>query len=56
MEVADFFVITGEDRLKAVHNALYRIQRQRRARQEPFRFTVRPVRGSPDVYVCRRVE
>lgn len=56
MEVADFFIITGEDRLKAVHNALYRIQRQRRALKEPFRFTVRPVRDAPDVYICRRVE
>lgn len=56
MGIADFFTIPGRDRLRKVHNALYRIQRQRRALQEPFTFTVRPVKGLPDVYICRRIE
>jgi hypothetical protein len=42
--------------LKMVHNALYRVQRKRRALSEPFRFSVRPVQDAPDVYICRRVE
>jgi hypothetical protein len=56
MRVADYFVITDPVRRKMVHNALYRIQRQRKALSEPFQFTVRPVEGAPDVYICRRVE
>lgn len=56
MRVSDFFTITDKVQLKMVHNALYRVQRKRRALSEPFRFSVRPVQDAPDVYICRRVE
>lgn len=63
MQVADFFVITEEKRLHAVHNALYRWLRRRRAEilasgsdKLPPKFTVRPVEGLPDIYICRRVQ
>jgi hypothetical protein len=55
MQIADFFTIADPVHLRMVHNALYQLQR-RHSEAGPFRFTVRPVRGSPAVYVCRRVE
>jgi hypothetical protein len=62
MQVADYFVISDPARLELVHNALYGWERRFREDQKnsgstkpPPKFAVRPVKGLPDIYICRRI-
>lgn len=63
MQVADFFVVTDPKRLEQLHGALYKWQKRVKEQIEadksdkkPPVFSVRPVRGMPDIYICRRVQ
>jgi hypothetical protein len=57
MQVGDFISVEGEPLSMRLRNAMERWRRSPSyvGRMEK-EFTIRPVRGLPDVYVCRRVK
>lgn len=57
MQVGDFISVEGEPLSMRLRNAMERWRRNPSyiGRMEK-EFTIRPVKGLPDVYVCRRVK
>lgn len=61
MQVGDFFVITDPLKMEQTRGALYRWEKRFREALAASKsekavpvFSIRPVKGMPDIYICRR--